>query len=437
MSHAFIAHSADQLDHLLTLHEALRAAGVPTKYVAGDVDDLDAANAMIDTSSLMLVLVSYESMRSKAVRSNIQRALQNGLKIIGIQADRAKLTGFMKSELREAPLYRSEALDSIVRETRAIYRNGCPVIAVMNLKGGIGKTTLSSQLAATLQARANHRVLLIDFDPQYNLTQLFYPGPQADIAIAEDKSVISLFEKSKVHDPARPSPADLWNTLTTDPFAPAPKEKIAHSLITDTNIKGRLDIIFGQFEISKYAFSTDTDGLEAVRRNFLRALDYYRSVYDLILLDTNPNATFLTRCALQAADRVVAPMFTDIYSLRGVRLLNRVIVDQTAPDQRPAISVLFNAVERREQSDFEADTRNGVFDDQVGFKLSDALMDAALPRSRHFNVKVSETDPPVKRFLIHHGRGGGLRHVRDALSSVATELEYLLPEPSNSPSGAS
>lgn len=426
MSHAFITHSADQLDNLLTLHEAFRTAGIPAKYASGDSPDRETINAQIDEATLMVVLVSYDSMRSKSVKADIQRARKKGTRIIPVQADRSKLTGFIKSELGHDIKHTIEAMDAIVKDAQRAYRLGCPVIAVMNLKGGVGKTTLTSQLAASYQARSKNRVLLIDFDPQYNLTQLFYPGPQADEAIAADRAVISMFEKSRLHKPDIASPADNWGELTTEPFAPAPREVITHSLLGEANVKGRLDIIFGQFEISKYAFSTDHDGLQAVRENFLRSMDHYRSLYDLIILDTNPNATFLTRCALQAADRVMAPMFTDVYSLRGVRLLNRVIKDQTVPDQRPDLSVLFNAVERREQSDFEADTRNGVFDDQVGFKLSKSLMGAALPRSRHFRVKVNEDDPPIKRLLVHHGRGGGLRHVREALSSVAVELGTLL-----------
>lgn len=426
MSHAFISHGADQLDTLLKLHEALRAAGVPAKYMASDVVDRDASNEMIDPATLMLVLVSYDAMRSKTVRADIERARRKGTRIIAIRADRARLTGFIKTELGSSMTHTIEDMPALVSDAKRAYRLGCPVVAVMNLKGGVGKTTLTSQLAASFQARNRNRVLLIDFDPQYNLTQLFFPGPQADEAIAKDRSVISLFEKSRVHQGNRTSPADRWSELSTEPFAPAPKDVIAHSLLGEATVPGQLDIIFGQFEISKYAFSTNNDGLEAVRKNFLRAMDYYRSLYDLIILDTNPNATFLTRCALQTADRVVAPMFTDVYSLRGVRLLNRVIKDQTAPDQRPDLSVIFNAVERREQSDFEADTRNGVFDEQVGFDLSAKLMAAALPRSRHFRIKVSEEEPPIRRLLVHHGRGGGLRHVREALSSAAVELGTLL-----------
>lgn len=426
MSHAFITHGDDQLDNLLSLHEALRAAGIPSKYLANQTHDRNAANAMIDNASLMIVLVSYESMRSKSVKADILRARKNGTRIIPVQADRSRLIGFIKSELSHSLKHTIEAMGAIVKDAQRAYRLGCPVVAIMNLKGGVGKTTLTSQLAAAYQARNKNRVLLIDFDPQYNLTQLFYPGPQADEAIAADRSVISLFEKSRVHKADLPSPADQWSELLTEPFAPASREALTHSLLGDANLKGRLDLIFGQFEISKYAFSTDQTGLQAVRENFLRSMDHYRSLYDLIILDTNPNATFLTKCALQACDRVIAPMFTDVYSLRGVRLLNRVIKDQTVPDQRPDLSVLFNAVERREQSDFEADTRNGVFDDQVGFPLSRTLMSSALPRSRHFQVKVNEDEPPLRRLLVHHGRGGGLRHVREALSSVCVELGTLL-----------
>lgn len=426
MSYAFITHGADQLDNLLLVHEAFRAAGIPAKYMQSPEPDRDESNTMIDQATLMIVLVSYDSMRSKTVRADIKRARQNGLRIIPVRSDRARLTGFIKSELGQSLTHDIDNIQAIVKDAQRTYRLGCPIVAIMNLKGGVGKTTLSAQLAGTYQARNKNRVLLIDFDPQYNLTQLFYPGPTADIAIAKDQSVISLFEKSRLHQPDITSPADRWSELSTEPFAPAPRDKISHSLLGNAALKGRLDIVFGQFEISKYAFSTDQSGLDAVQENFLRSIDHYRSQYDLIFLDTNPNATFLTRCALQAADRVLAPMFTDIYSLRGVRLLNRVITDQTVPDQRPDLSILFNAVERREQSNFEADTRNGVFDKQVGFTLSKSILNAALPRSRHFRVKLSEDDPPIRQLLAHHGRGGGLRHVRDALNSVTVELDTLI-----------
>ncbi|MEO0814781.1 MAG: ParA family protein, partial [Myxococcota bacterium] len=44
------------------------------------------------------------------------------------------------------------------------------IVAIANQKGGVGKTTVTAQLSATLQARSRPRVLLVDLDPQYNLT---------------------------------------------------------------------------------------------------------------------------------------------------------------------------------------------------------------------------------------------------------------------------
>ena len=158
-------------------------------------------------------------------------------------------------------------------------------------------------------------------------------------------------------------------------------------------------------------------------------MDFYRSEYDLIVFDTNPNATFLTRCALEAADRVLAPMHTDIYSLRGVKLLNQVVRTQIPAAKRPALSVLFNAVSRSEQSTFEADARNGAFDDVAGFKLSDALLKSALPRSKHLAIKPpQEGQPAWKQLVIHSGRGGGLKQIRESLKTIALELKTLCDE---------
>ncbi|HRK68290.1 MAG TPA: AAA family ATPase, partial [Hyphomonas sp.] len=206
----------------------------------------------------------------------------------------------------------------------------------------------------------------------------------------------------------------------------AARDSYVHDILGTDGPPGRLDIISGQFEISKYAFANDRDALAAIKQHFLRSIDHYRSEYDLIVFDTNPNATFLTRCALEAADRVIAPMHADIYSLRGVRLLNLVIRDQVEEYKRPALSVLFNAVGRNEQSTFEGDARNGVYDQIAGFPLSKALMSAALPRSAHLAVKAPQDGQPAwKQLLAHSGRGGGLGAIRNSLKQIAIELKSL------------
>lgn len=433
MSHVFIAHGPKDTDALLSVHEKLREQGI-TDYYVTEVETADPQNVLsaVDDAVAMIVLVSASSMRSQAVQNQLGRALDRGLTLFPIRVDNARLSKLFRTALADqldSALSDDGALETLAARVRQRYEKRCPVISVMNLKGGIGKTTVTSQVFATWQAALGGRVLLIDLDPQYNLTQTFFDMDYADASSARDKSAISLFERSRLHARDALSPAENWSTVSTAAFMPSPREHITHDLLAGENNgpAGRLDLISGQFEISKYAFAPSPEALMLVGANFRKMIDYYRSQYDLIVFDTNPNATFLTRCALEAADRVLAPMHPDVYSLRGVRLLNQVMQEQVSADKRPHLSVLFNAVGRSEQSNFEADARNGVFDDQAGFALSEALLSTALPRSGHLNVKSPEIgDAAWKQLVIHKGRGGGLKSIRMTLTSIAQELKKLV-----------
>lgn len=428
MSHVYISHSGKDPDALLMLHEALRAASVTTFYPTQGTSRAQADTA-IARAFAVIVLISAEAVRSSDVRRDIEQARAAGLKIIPYQIDKARLNGFFRREVQphlQLSSSQADGLERLIASTRAAYRRKCPVLAVMNLKGGVGKTTVTAQLCGSWQAAYADRVLLVDLDPQYNLTQTFFSMEAADAFAARDRSVISLFERSRLHARDAVSPAENWLDLSTHPFTPPAREQIAHAILGEDAPPGRLDIISGQFEISKYAFAADRDALRVIRQHFLRCVDHYRSEYDLIVFDTNPNATFLTRCALEAADRVLAPMHPDTYSLRGVRLLNQVINSQLEETRRPHLSILFNAVNRSEQSAFEADARNGVFDTIAGFGLSQALMNAALPRSAHLSVRPPEPGQPAWRQLVAHaGRGGGLRAIRENLKQIVLETRSL------------
>ncbi len=433
MSHLLIAYAPNDLDALLKVHETLRQASIATWYMpqANGVSPTSPANlAAIHDAFGMVVLVSAASMKSKTVKIQLQQAIDRGLTLFPLRVDHARLSGLFRSALADKltdAVHDDGALERLVAAARQRFEKRCPVIAVMNLKGGVGKTTVSAQVFGAWQSALGGRTLLVDLDPQYNLTQTFFNMNTADAFSAQDRSVISLFERSRLHAKDLESPAEDWTSIRVDPFPAADRESMCHGLLTPNGPAGRLDLISGQFEISKYAFAQNPLALAAVGANFRRMIDHYRSHYDLIVFDTNPNATFLTRCALEAADRVVVPMHPDVYSLRGVRLLNQVIHDHVDAAARPDISVLFNAVSRSEQSDFEADARNGAFDPQAGFSLSRALMSHALPRSAHLNVKNPDPDsPPWQQLLIHRGRGGGLRAIRDTLTGVAQELKTLI-----------
>jgi len=433
VTHAHIVHSPADLDALLKVHEALRMAGVPDWYDPEGGTGSGAAEKLRQAFCLV-VLVSKDSMRSATVKRDILSAKRAGLPIFPFRVDGTRFTAWFKTEI--VPLIRHNidekgGLPKFAELVRQRYKRRCPVISVMNLKGGVGKTTVSAQVSGAWQARTGGRVLMVDFDPQYNLTQTFISMNQADRRSGADCSIISLFERSTLHYGNAPSPAEDWSNLSIEPFNPAKTDRIALPILTGEDQNGRLDLITGQFEISKYAFAQNALGLEKVKANFLRAIDTLRGEYDLIVFDTNPNATFLTRCALEAADRVLAPMHPDVYSLRGVRLLARVVREQLRADRQPDLSILFNAVGRSEQSAFEADARNGVHDTAARFQLSKSLLEHALPKSGHLAVKGPSDDDeeeyePWRSLISYHGRGGGLGSIRKSLDAIALELSQLM-----------
>ncbi|MEL7541985.1 MAG: TIR domain-containing protein, partial [Pseudomonadota bacterium] len=145
MSQLFIAHGHRDIDPLLQVHEAMRRAAIPTWYTPpGSKDhDPDAVNEMIDNAFGMVVLVSASSIRSRAVQAQLQRAVERGLTLFPIRADNARLskqfTAALADQLTDS-LNDDGALDRLVASVKARYERRCPVISVMNLKGGVGKT---------------------------------------------------------------------------------------------------------------------------------------------------------------------------------------------------------------------------------------------------------------------------------------------------------
>lgn len=169
------------------------------------------------------------------------------------------------------------------------------VIAFVNEKGGVAKTTSCVNLAAAL-AQRRHRVLCIDLDPQANATVAL--GVSADQAIAREA-----------------------HCLLTMPRYPLERA------IVPTGIDG-LDLV------PSSARMADCDKalvMEVGREGRLRAKlrDFYRSVltgkYDLVLVDCPPSLDLLTINALTAATEMIVPVTTKFYAYKGMALLGDLV----------------------------------------------------------------------------------------------------------------
>ena len=158
------------------------------------------------------------------------------------------------------------------------------VIAMVNQKGGVGKTTSTVSLGAAL-AGYGRRVLLVDFDPQGALS--------AGLGIA-------------THDV--PTIYDLLLDTKRDP----------HEVIVQTSTPG-LDVLPANIDLSAAEVHLVN---EVARETILsRVLRKVSGEYDVILVDCQPSLGLLTVNALVAAHGVVIPLACEFFAMRGVALL--------------------------------------------------------------------------------------------------------------------
>ncbi len=172
------------------------------------------------------------------------------------------------------------------------------VIALANQKGGVGKTTTSVNLAASL-AVLEKKVLIIDTDPQANASS----GLGFDV-----KNIRT----------------GLYETLVRD--------EDPEQVILTTEVEGlfllpsNIDLVGAEIEM------LDMPNREKIMRY---VIDKIRNNYDYIIIDCSPSLGLLVINALTAADSVMIPVQSEYYALEGLgKLLNtiRIVQNQLNPD---------------------------------------------------------------------------------------------------------
>ena len=213
----------------------------------------------------------------------------------------------------------------------------CPVVAVLNMKGGVGKTTISAHVFRHLYSHLKKRVLLVDFDPQFNLTQAIVSQSDYELYKSQGKTIFSVME-----DNSPPSIFKVSSNLGPPPTVDSVSVRLRR--FANTNPEINLLLVPGDFDLVKYSMISDGKVLHPIKDRFLKFIESAKTERDLICIDCNPSSSFMTICALQAATHILVPVRPDRYSILGLKMLNRFITELPQLPKKPELIVILNGV---------------------------------------------------------------------------------------------
>ncbi|MFC9358075.1 ParA family protein [Rhodococcus sp. NPDC057014] len=179
------------------------------------------------------------------------------------------------------------------------------VVATINLKGGVGKTTTTAALGEMLSGEFGQRVLLIDLDPQANLTMMMIGESRWGELDSQSLTLAALFERAM----SAGGSAFEFDVSSIIQHSVSPLRKVRTVDLLPSSLK-----MIGLHErVAGAGFASgDATGI------LLHALKPVIDQYDYVLIDCPPNLETITLNGLRCADAYIIPTIPDVMSTYGI-----------------------------------------------------------------------------------------------------------------------
>jgi len=257
------------------------------------------------------------------------------------------------------------------------------VIALINQKGGVSKTTLTSNLGGTL-AKRGRRVLVVDNDPQSSLTQGLL-GPDETMALDPGSTIAAIYsgEFARVDEVVRP-----------------------------TAFPG-LDLLPGSEHAARFNNGAPHEEPWELQSCLAEALGELSARYDQVLVDCPPNLNLCSWAALSAADWVLIPVQPEDYGAQGLPQVTRSIelVRRVANPRLAILGLVISIFSARR-------TLHQIYAETLRQQYGDLVFAATLPDA----AEIPEATMLRKPIAYHKPKGAASK----ALAALADELEARL-----------
>ena len=228
----------------------------------------------------------------------------------------------------------------------------------MNMKGGVGKTTLAVEISRTLAHDYDKDVLLIDYDPQANASLALLGSTKFFAKLQDGVSIGHCLMPHTDHDDpfavvgsirqTNVDPADFVVRVRGWRYRRNPDKKAGKLYL----LPGNLDLM----QVALNPLSRRIDDYLLDRWNGL--IDGAASLYDCIIVDCHPSGSFFTKSALLKSDAAIIPVTSDAYAATGLRMMRRHMEMWEPAGGAREFLVVFNNAHDSWDGEVESNIRN-------------------------------------------------------------------------------